>query len=937
MKFYFLFSFLIILSLSIRAQSHGILGGRILDIRNNEALAGVTIMQASGAATVSDVDGRYSFTLSAGKHVVTYNFVGYREKVVTDIEVTASNLTELNIVLEPDTKELSAVTIAATVRRESTASVLSLQKNNAAISDGISIESIRRSPDRNVGEVLKRVSGTSIQDDKFVVVRGLSDRYNIALLNGALLPSTEPDRRAFSFDIVPAALIDNIIINKTNSPDLPGDFSGGIIQVNTKDIPYNNFFNISVGGGYNTQATGKSFRVGLLEPTDYLGFDNGTRAFPSNFPSTSRYRSYNNETSAENRLAATRLMKNNYGNRFGGNAMPSLNLGLTWGGAKNLVNGAKIGSILSVTYRNSQTIQYNVRRDYQTENKIDVTPQNLFFDYNDTTYSFTTSVGVLANFGYKKGNTRIVFKNLLNQLFESTNLERRGYNYDNIQYVESSGAVTISKSLISSQLEGEHKLSARNDKLKWNVNYGLTLRDQPDYRVLPYAKNISDVPNKDVPMQVVLRDTYRFWSDLTEHAIGTNLNYSLPVTLFGDKSTFKAGVLGQRKYRDFSTRIFRYEPASANTATEIYSYPPEKIFNDGNMVGRGFLLNEITNNTDKYDAVSNLYAGYLMIDGKFGEKLRAAFGTRVENFDFVVNTSDFSAAKVKVKRNYLDVLPSLNLTYSVTDRTNLRLSASRTVSRPEFREVANFAYFDFIRNAQLKGNTELERSQNTNLDLRFETYPQAGEIISASIFYKHFDKPIEQVVLNGSTPSNLILSFTNPDGAKSYGVEVEVRKNLGFISQSSFVENLLFYVNAAYIHSKVDFNENSNAYDADRPLQGQSPYLINTGLQYSSPLNRVTAGILYNRIGHRISAVGFQGYPDIYENARDVVDMQVGLKVLRSKGELKLNVSDLLNQRSIFYQNVSLTDKTSYSSKKDRAQYSFRYGSNISIAFSYNF
>jgi hypothetical protein len=321
---------------------------------------------------------------------------------------------------------------------------------------------------------------------------------------------------------------------------------------------------------------------------------------------------------------------------------------MSWGAVKGLKNGSKIGSIIALTYRNSQNIQYNERQDYQTADKTDITADNLFFKYNDTTYSFSTSVGVLANFGYKKGNTKIVFKNLLNQLFENNNLHRGGINYDNLQVISSTGSVAVSKSLISSQLEGEHKLSDRNDRLRWNVNYGLTLRDQPDYRVLPYAKSLTDVDNKDVSMRVVLRDTYRFWSDLTEHAVGGNVNYSVPVTIGGDKSTLKAGLFAQNKYRDFSTRIFRYEAASPNTSEAIYSYPPDKVFNDGNMVRNGFVLNEITNNTDKYDATSGLYAGYAMIDARVFDKLRAVVGARVESFNFVVNTSDFSNADVKV-------------------------------------------------------------------------------------------------------------------------------------------------------------------------------------------------------------------------------------------------------------------------------------------------
>lgn len=926
------------------SQNPGVIGGRIIDAYNNEPLAGVSITWGPSSGVVSDVDGRYSVRMPAGTHSLTFDFVGYNKKTVSDVKVSPGKVTEFNVVMETAANELAVVTVAASARKESVASVLSIQKNNAAISDGISIESIRRSPDRNVGEVLKRVSGTSIQDDKYVVVRGLSDRYNVATINGALLPSTEPDRRAFSFDIVPSGLIDNVIINKTASPDLPGDFAGGVVQVNTKDIPYSNFFNVSAGVGVNTQSTGRDFQIGLIEPTDYLGFSDSRRSFPAAFPSTNRYRSYNSDATSSRKIAASRLMRNNYGDRYDGNALPSLNAGLTWGGKKDLKNGGTIGSVVALTYRTSQNIQYNTRRDYQTEDKSEITPQNLYFNYNDTTYSFNTSIGLLANLGYKKKNTKIVWKNLLNQVFENSNLIREGYSYDNRQYVSSTGSSALSKSLISSQLEGEHKISSRNDRLKWNLNYSFTGRNQPDYRVLPYGKNIDQAGDKSVPLQVLLRDTYRFWSDLSEHAAGGHVNYSLPVELFNQKSYLKAGLSSQLKFRDFSARIFRYVPASGNTDQSLYANSPETVFDDRNIKTNGFVLDEITNNTDRYDATSVLNAGYVMADANLFDNFRAVFGVRVEQFDFTVNTSDFSLQKVKVDRSYTDVLPSLNLTYSLSDKTNLRFSSSRTVSRPEFREVANFAYFDFVRNAQLKGNTDLERSQNTNLDFRFETYPSGGEIFSASLFYKHFDKPIEQVVLNGSNPGSLVLTYTNPISARNFGAEVELRKRLNFLGEGTVLENFLFYLNAAYIQSEVSFRLNSDnpndatPYDAGRPLQGQSPYLINAGLQYSNVSNKLSASVLYNRIGHRISAAGFQGYPDIYENARDVVDVQIGTKVIGDRGEIKFGVSDIFNQRSIFYQNIgAAANKRSYSAKDDRIQYSFRYGSNLSLSFSYNF
>ena len=930
--------FFVPVAMLANAQKNGIIAGKIVDASNNAVLPGVSVMvNAQSAGKTSDVEGRFQLSLPAGSHSLTFSAVGYKTKSVTDIVLKESGVEEVMVMLEPKAGEMATVVVTASARRESVASVLTLQRNNASISDGISSEAIKKSPDKNIGEVLKRVSGTSIQDDKFVVVRGLNDRYNTALINGAILPSTEPDRRAFSFDIVPSSMIDNILINKTASPNLPGDFSGGIIQIQTKDIPFKSFLSLSVGTGYNSLSTGKEFKIGQLQNTDYLGYDNGTRLLPQKFPSRNRYLSYNADATPERRLAASRLMRNNYGERYGGNALPSTSLQLTWGDRKNLKNGGVIGSVVALTYRNSQNISHNIRRDYQTPDDISVTPSNLFFDYRDTAYTFSTNIGVLANFAYKKGANKVVFKNIANRTFDISNLHRSGNNYDNRQFVNVTGTVPIIKSLVSSQLEGDHVVGARNNRINWNINYALTARSQPDYRVLPYAKNIDELSDKSAAFKVVLRDTYRYWSELYDNAFGGQLNYTIPVTILAQKQQLKTGLMAQYKLRDFSTRIFRYEQASATLNPELTSTPARAIFNDGHIYGQGFVLGEITNNTDRYDATSGLYAAYAMIDGSLTEKLRAVYGVRVEQFGFTVNTADFSGQKVDVVRSYIDVLPSLNLTYKLTGKSNLRFSASRTVSRPEFREAANFAYYDFVRNAQLKGNTEIERSQNTNLDFRVETYPAGGEILSASVFYKHFKKPIEQVVMSGSTPSNLILSYTNPDAATTYGVELEMRKNLAFVSDAPWLENLFFNVNAAYMQSRVDLTQSSNAFDSKRPLQGQSPWLLNAGLQYALPDNSVSFSALVNRIGPRIAAVGFQGYPDIYENGRTVVDLQAAVKVLKGKGELKLNLADLLNQRAIFYQNVDAADAKSYNKAKDRMQYDYLYGRNVSVGFTYNF
>ncbi|MFN3667129.1 MAG: TonB-dependent receptor domain-containing protein, partial [Sediminibacterium sp.] len=544
----------------------------------------------------------------------------------------------------------------------------------------------------------------------------------------------------------------------------------------------------------------------------------------------------------------------------------------------------------------------------------------------------------LLNIGYKKGKNKIVLKNLFNRVFENSNTIREGANYNDLQYINKNRiAVAMEKTIFSSQLEGEHAIGKANDKLKWNLNFAFTKKDQPDYRSQPYQKNISQVNDKTIPYTIALRNTYRFWSELDENTLGGKVDYSKNLKWGNTTSSLKAGVLTQYKIRDFGARAFRYEeanPSSFNTA--LLSLPAGQIFNDGNMYTNGFYLNEITNNTDRYDATSLLTGSYLMLDNKFNEKWRLIWGVRAETFNYEVKTGNVSGTRTTIKKDYLDILPSVNLIYSFSNKSNLRFSASRTVSRPDFREVANFSYFDFVRAAIIRGNGSLERSQNTNIDLRFETYPQSGEIISASLFFKHFKKPIEQRMSGESSLEYQVITFFNPDNAYAYGIELDFRKKLAFFGDGKFWNNTTFSANTSLIKSTVDLPASSNPYDTKRPMQGQSPYLVNLSLTYADA--NWSSTVLFNRIGQRIETVGAFGIPDVYENGRSVLDFQLAKKVFKGKGEVKINMSNLLNTRQIFYNNVeSKKDNRAYNSSEDRVQWSNLFGASFGVGFSYNF
>ena len=755
--------------------------------------------------TISDTEGKYSIVLKEGKYQIKSSFVGYKEYTN---EVVFDRDTEFDILFPDDAKQLSEVVVRSVSQKVTEAAVVRTIRNSNVVSDGLSIDFIKKTPDRNVGDALKRVSGVTIQNDKFVLVRGLADRYNSALLNKTQLPSTEPDRRAFSFDIIPTSLIDNIIVSKSASANQPGDWAGGLVQITTKEVS-DNFFNISLGSGWGSVSTLRDFK--LVQPTD----------FPSTFPSTYKYRISSNG----DKRAYTKLLTNPSTDEL--QSIPNLNGGLSFGYTKG-----KWNSLFSSTIRNGFTINNIDRKDYQSSSE-------LAYNYKDVLFTKRFSTNGLFNFTYL-GENRYSWKTLVNYQKDDTYLTRNGDNFDNVQNVLSTASNHINNLVISSQLDG------KIETLDFNVGYTYTFREQPDYRINPITKSLG----VNEPYQTAWRDTYRFWSVMDENSFNGNINKQI-----GD---IKIGGGYLKRIRGFNARIFR------NLSTDM--------------------LDEITNNTDRYTANFELGSLYTMYDTESG-KWKLNTGLRGEYNLFNVSTADFSGQKVNVDRDYLDILPSLNLSYN-EEKSKYRFSLSKTLARPEFREVANFAYYDFVRNAQILGNSKLEKSDIYNVDLKYEWYPKAGENISLSLFGKNFIKPIEQIVADGSVPSNLLLTYTNPNSAILYGVELEVRKKIN--------DWFDFYTNASVMNSEVEVN------GVKRQLQGQSNYVLNSGVNIHKKKN--TINITYNRVGDRISAVGFQGYPNIFENSRDVLDLTFLHKL--PKGEIKLAIGDVFAQPSIYYQKL---------------------------------
>ncbi len=481
-------------------------------------------------------------------------------------------------------------------------------------------------------------------------------------------------------------------------------------------------------------------------------------------------------------------------------------------------------------------------------------------NFAEDVYRYNTSLGAIANFTYVKRNNKISFKNIFNRILDNNYIYRSGENRDILGTQQSYGQDLTIKTMLNSQLEGSHKLNARDWKLDWNMNYSKTNRDQPDMKVLTYKRGYgaNDEFEAMIPVNTAARNVSRFWSTLDEYGIGGTGSLTVPFSLAGVKQSVKVG--GQKLYRqrDFDARILGYVGTNTGFDQSIVKMAPGQIFDQSNIRDNGLRIDEITNNSDKYSATSDLVAGYVQFDNKIGDKVRVVWGARGESYYQFIRTADPSGKRVKQDVTFFDVLPSANISYAINDKSNIRLSGSRTVSRPELRELSYFSFYDFVTYSSMIGNPDLKRALITNADLRYELYPGVGEAVTASVFFKHFKDAIEQVVDPSSTPNRRQILFQNVPTAQSYGFELEVRKKLDFLSQEPFFANTTAFANFSYIHSSVDLQGLSPDQLSQRGLQGQSPYLINAGLQYVHPDTDLSFSALYNKMGQRVYLVGFQ-------------------------------------------------------------------------------
>lgn len=897
------------------------ISGKVFNEKNEPVFNASVLLKGINGGKATDADGRFEFSVEPGKkYTLIVSFVGYKSKEIADVTAEANKVYELEIILEPSAKSnLSEVVIKGSARKESINSMIQFQRNSNAVAQVVSAEAIRKAPDRNTGEILKRISGISLQEGKYIVVRGLADRYNQTMVNGALMNSTEPDRKTFAYDIFPAASIENIVINKTAVPELPGEFSGGLVQLTTKDIPSQNFLSITLGTGVNLQTTFKPFYTYKGGKFDWLGIDDGTRSLPANFPVV---RSLYNKLDDQQKYSFSRSFSNNWATtRTTGAPNASLQFN---GGWSSKATTKKLGLVYAITYNqtNRTVIQERTFQDEQGQ---------VIQHFNDSKYNRDISAGALLNLAFQlNSSNKLSFKNTFNSNSNNYTLLRNGENPDAGNSIRSQELAFRSNLYYTGQLSGEHVMDKKGIRLNWNANITTLYQSIPDLRRVAYVKPIN-APESDYMVTVQnglpsLSSGLRFFSDLMDYVYGGTINAAKTFNWLQRKQTLKVGYLYQHKDRTFSSRPLGVTQFGANQS--LLKLPIEQIFAPENFGDGKFKMDEINNRNFDYLATGKLHAAFIQLDNQFSEKLRIVWGVRLENFNQQLQGADNSNNAVTINTYTNDFLPSFNLTYKASGKTNVRIAASQTLIRPEFRELAPFEFFDFELVAGIKGNPSLKRTRITNLDVRYELYPQSGELLTAGIFYKNFQNPIEPF-LNQTGPITFNIGFGNAPEAHAFGVELDFRKKLDVIG----LKNFTAFGNLAYIYNKVVFGPNSIL--EERPMQGQSPYVLNGGIEYALNKSNTTITALFNQVGRRIYFVGLNEFPSVWEAPRALFDMQVNHKFMNGKAELRLSATDILNARAVFYQDVNTSGK--FESGKDFQFRRFNAGTNINIAFTYRF
>jgi len=886
--------------------------GKVMDAKTNEPIIGANVVlkgTTTGAST--DIDGNFILpSIPKGNLTVTVSYVSYKPFEQTYFISGEKNLF-LEIKLEESITQIQTVTVVSNRVTGTEISMMQTIRQNNLVVNGVPSQLIKKTQDRDAGEVIKSIPGITIQDGRFVVIRGLNERYNSVWLNDLPAPSSEADVRAFSFDLIPASMIENVVVYKTFSPELPGDFAGGLVQISTVSNPDKNFFQISYSNGYSA---GSTFHNHLLYPVSGSGFANNASAlnlsglFPENIST----------------IASTEAGKDI--KTFWGQSMNKLwtpqsivaptdqRLSVSGAWSKKLAN-ARLVNYTQINYSTSFQQDSIFRASYNAYDEIAQKPDTSYF-FNDSQYINSVRTGAMMNWSLIKGKSTFEFRNLFNYQTSNRVTERDGRDFYGGISIRGLEMLVKQRQLYSGQLSGTHTFGKKESKVKWFAGYSASSQQMPDTKRLTWVLN--DQEESPYFGQYGLNFSFtansnlsgRIFHDMHEQILNAGSDLSSHMLLFNQKLMYKVGYFFENRNRTFNARNLGYK--IAKTSLFDWDLPYETVdivFSNENInTTDGIMLDEQTSPSDSYTSHSELLAGYFTVTVPIGSRVKIHTGLRSERS--LVSLDSYKAdatnpPSAEDEIHYLSdtilFLPAVNISFSMTEKSLLRLAYGQTVNRPEYREIAPMSFYDYEMKAVITGNDSLTFATIHNFDFRYEYYPNPFSMFSLGAFHKQFINAIEYQII--PTGSGLQYSFQNTPEASVSGLEAEMRLTAASLKGFDFLRNFTVIFNAAVIKSRICFNENS--LEKDRALQGQSPFILNASLFYQNDSLGLNAGLMYNVAGKRISFVGdpFTGNPHIYEMPSNQLDLSLSKK-LGSRIELKAQVRNLFNSKTEYRQTV---------------------------------
>jgi TonB-dependent receptor len=930
-----------LISLGFAYTQTGTIAGNVIDGEFLEPMAFANVLvKGTTTGTTSDFEGKYELELESGTYTIVFSFVGYATQEISDVIIKTGEVTSLDVTL--NTNSLETIVITTSVNRNTENSVLNFQKKSVVVLDGLSAQAIKSTGASDLASAVKSIPGVSIEGGKYVYVRGLGDRYTKSILNGIDIPGLDPDRNTIQMDLFPTNILDNVMVLKSASAEYPADFTGGIIDIVTKDFPTRPEYTISLGTGYNPDMHfNDKFLTYTGSVTDFLGYDNGTRDLPIH-----RYQQI--PGTFENKLLlnslTNRFQKELQAKQETSNA--NFDFGFTLGNQYNLGDD-KIGYLATLSYKNSTTFY---------ENRIDGA-----YVKNSSNSSNNNLNSVLDSKG-SEGINNVILNGMLGLTYKADNAKYK-LNLLHIQNGESSagtfdqvisqdgvggGLEPLSKnaltyterSVTNLLLSGKHRLSTDENplNLEWKFSPTFSKVMDKDHRITPLQQSgegdyFISPSASTFPIQL--------WRNLIEENWSAKIDLDKTIDLFGKPAKLKFGGAYTYKFRDFSIDDYTFNISGDDSF--ISDGNVDNLLDSNNLwtpttdSGTHLVFGDQFNPNDAYEGEQIIGATYFSAEFNLSEKFKTVLGIRTEFFNSYYtgqnNTTIFDSEKIL---DPFDFFPSANLIYSLTDNSNLRSSYSRTTARPSFKEASVAQIFDPITNRLFIGNINLAPTYVNNFDLRYERYGESGQMFAMSGFYKDFKDPIEQAFFL-QAPTQLTVD--NLGSAKVYGVELEIRQRLGFITEG--LDNLKFNANVSFIKSELTMSDDefdsralaardSENIDRERNLQGQAPFLLNFGLDYNNAEIGLQTGLFFNVQGETLEVVGIGLVPDVYTTPFESLNFTLN----KSFGEKRSSNID------IKVSNILGSDRESvYKSFKAQDQiFSLRTpGTEFSLGYTYTF